>query len=602
MFRFIYWNLILSTIVITFFCYDLNLTIKVLPLHLSILIYPLLILNFCFFFTIKTFNNWVNKISISLITTSYCLFIILVYSSYYIGISTWGSTLNIYLIYSFYDELEELIHSTTYINYDKLVFYILVISCNLFLINYFLAQKIISSINGIKISNLISKKNIFVLSIIIIYPILIKISYNLKFDLKKSEPFISFFFNEFIPQNKEKLFSGVENKVAKEKYPVIDNFNKKNVILIIVDALRSDKINNSEYERKLSPFLDSLTKLENVHHVKNYYSTSSSSFQGISSILSSSYKISLNNFFLHDLLKKQGYHINFILSGDHTNWYSLKDYYGENIDFFVDGYLSKKSNQVKNANNDKLIIKELNEISDYNNEPKFFYLHMMSTHESSTLEEKYKIYKPDDYNVFSDNISPQSLTNNYDNRIIQLDNYLKEIIRILENKNYLENSILVITSDHGQSLGEKGYYFHTNSTYLSEVSIPLIIFSSESKSMNKKNEHKISNQLDVSPTIIDMLGIEIPYVWDGSSLLRPQTNDFLFIQEKEFFSCIWLHEDESYQYIFNNFTKKEEVYNIDLDIELKTNVLNEKNNLPINYIRSRMKDHFFEISNKSIPN
>ena len=80
-----------------------------------------------------------------------------------------------------------------------------------------------------------------------------------------------------------------------------------------------------------------------------------------------------------------------LLSGDHTNWYSMKDFYGNNIDYFKDGYLAKKSNLIESANNDKFIIEELNQISEYNNEPKFFYLHMMSTHESSALEEKYKI-------------------------------------------------------------------------------------------------------------------------------------------------------------------------------------------------------------------
>lgn len=226
----------------------------------------------------------------------------------------------------------------------------------------------------------------------------------------------------------------------------------------------------------------------------------------------------------------------------------------------------------------------------------------MSTHESSVLEEKYKFYIPNNYNVFDTDIPVKSLTNDYDNRVIQLDSYLKEIIQILENKKYLENSILVITSDHGQSLGEKGFYFHTNSTYLNEISIPLIIFSNGIENIKKEIKYEFSNQLDVSPTIIDMLGIEIPNVWEGSSILKPRADDFLFIQEREFFLCIWLHKGQSHQYIFNDNTKKEEVYNIDLDINLKNNILNENNNIPINYIRNRMKEHFLEISNKSIPN
>lgn len=602
MLRFLYYNLILSIVVIVFFCYSLNIHYKIIPLHLSILIYPFLVLYSVFILSTKFLNYSTNKIFISLVSTFYYLVIILIYTSYYVGLITWGSPINIYLILSFYDELEDLINSLTNINYHQLTLYFIVITSILFFKNYLLSKKIISSIKGFKLRKINSKKNLLFLLILAIYPMLVETSPRLKFELKKIDPYVSFVFNEFIPQNEKKLFSGVVNKEAKEEYQVFDDFKKKNVILIIVDALRSDKINNDKYSRKLTPFLDSLTKLDNVLDVKNFYSTSSSSFQGISSTLSSSYKIFLNNFFLHDLLKKQGYHINFLLSGDHTNWYSLKDFYGNNIDYFKDGYLAKKSNFIENASNDKFIIEELNQISEYNNEPKFFYLHMMSTHESSVLEEKYKIYIPNNYNVFDTDIPVKSLTNDYDNRVIQLDSYLKEIIQILENKKYLENSILVITSDHGQSLGEKGLHFHTNSTYLNEISIPLIIFSSGIENIKKEIKHEISNQLDVSPTIIDMLGIEIPNVWEGSSILKPRADDFLFIQEREFFSCIWLHNGQSHQYIFNDNTKKEEVYNIDLDIKLKNNILNENNNIPINYIRNRMKEHFLEISNKSIPN
>ena len=602
MLRFLYYNLIISVVVIVVFYYNLNIHYKIIPLHLSILIYPFLVLYSVFILSTKFLNYSINKIFISIVSTFYNLVIILIYTSYYIGIITWGSPINVYLILSFYDEVKDLINSLTNINYHQLILYFIVITSILFFKNYLLSKKIISSINGFKLNKINSKKNLFLILFLAIYPMLVETSPRLKFELKKIDPYVSFFFNEFIPQNEKKLFSGVVNKEAKEEYQVFDDFNKKNVILIIVDALRSDKINNDKYSRKLTPFLDSLTKLDNVLDVKNFYSTSSNSFQGISSTLSSSYKIFLNNFFLHDLLKKQGYQINFLLSGDHTNWYSLKDFYGNNIDYFKDGYLAKKSGLIENASNDKFIIEELNQISEYNNEPKFFYLHMMSTHESSVLEEKYEIYTPNNYNVFSADIPVKSLTNDYDNRIIQLDSFLKEIIQILENKKYLENSILVITSDHGQSLGENGFYFHTNSTYLNEISIPLIIFSSGIQNIKKEIKHKISNQLDVSPTIIDMLGIEIPNVWEGSSILKPRADDFLFIQEGEFFSCIWLHKGQSHQYIFSDNTKKEEVYNIDLDINLKYNILNENNNIPINYIRNRMKEHFLEISDKSIPN
>ena len=161
MLRFLYYNLIISIVVIVFFCYNLNIHYKIIPLHLSILIYPFLVLYSVFILSTKFLNYSINKIFISIVSTFYNLVIILIYTSYYVGIITWGSPINIYLILSFYDEVKDLINSLTNINYHQLILYFIVITSILFFKNYLLSKKIISSINGFKLNKINSKKIFF---------------------------------------------------------------------------------------------------------------------------------------------------------------------------------------------------------------------------------------------------------------------------------------------------------------------------------------------------------------------------------------------------------------------------------------------------------
>ena len=69
--------------------------------------------------------------------------------------------------------------------------------------------------------------------------------------------------------------------------------------------------------------MDSLVDSKKYTKFDNYYSTTSWSYNGISNILSSSYKLFNNNFFIHDVLKKQDYDVQFILSGDMENFWKL---------------------------------------------------------------------------------------------------------------------------------------------------------------------------------------------------------------------------------------------------------------------------------------
>ncbi|HMP31914.1 MAG TPA: sulfatase-like hydrolase/transferase, partial [Saprospiraceae bacterium] len=341
-------------------------------------------------------------------------------------------------------------------------------------------------------------------------------------------PLLSFFLYEFRPQGE--LVNKDDKEILKEieDYPDNLNFNKKNVILIICDALRPDHISNFGYDRKTTPFLDSILQLKETSNVDYFFSNASRSFIGISNILSSRYSLSINNFFIHDVLKKQGYQINFILGGDFTHFYGLKRSFGKNIDIYHDGFTANQNVKTSSMNDDKkVVINYLDTLKSFSGSPTFFYLHMMTAHELSTLDPIFRIYEPMKSTSFSFKVDQQILKNSYDNRITQLDNYLKHIVYNFKNKGYLDNSILIVTADHGQGLGEYGYKGHTNSTYLDEISTPLIIYENGVSRVDKSYLVKYGNHLDIAPTITDLLGIPTPKNWRGSSIFSPRKNKFI---------------------------------------------------------------------------
>ncbi|MCB0375970.1 MAG: sulfatase-like hydrolase/transferase, partial [Sinomicrobium sp.] len=113
----------------------------------------------------------------------------------------------------------------------------------------------------------------------------------------------------------------------------------KNVVLIIVDALRADHLPLYGYDRPVTPFLDSLYRTGHLRKIRYATSACNSSFCGIMNIVKSIKWQDQGpyDFGLPDLLKQYNYQINFLLSGPHRNWYELGKRYGRDIDFLFEG-------------------------------------------------------------------------------------------------------------------------------------------------------------------------------------------------------------------------------------------------------------------------
>lgn len=67
------------------------------------------------------------------------------------------------------------------------------------------------------------------------------------------------------------------------------------------------------------------------------------------------------------------------------------------------------------------------------------------------------------------------LGDNYDARLVYTDEALGELFRTIEAELGMENTLVILASDHGESLGERGFVGHGFSMYQQEIHVPLII-------------------------------------------------------------------------------------------------------------------------------
>lgn len=95
----------------------------------------------------------------------------------------------------------------------------------------------------------------------------------------------------------------------------------------------------------------------------------------------------------------------------------------------------------------------------------------------------------------------------YDGAISYLDFRIEELISFLDQKEMLEDTMLVILSDHGENFGEHGLASHQFCLYDSLLRVPLIMVYPDAIPKGKRISNIVS-LVDVFPTILDMARIE----------------------------------------------------------------------------------------------
>ncbi|MBN1621750.1 MAG: sulfatase, partial [Endomicrobiales bacterium] len=136
----------------------------------------------------------------------------------------------------------------------------------------------------------------------------------------------------------------------------------------------------------------------------------------------------------------------------------------------------------------------------------------------SSFEEMLKVEYNSLFNICNNPSTEQleNLREFYLAKVYEFDQQFGQFLNILEKRNLLENTIIILMSMHGENFRQGNNIFH-NSLNKDVIHVPLII-SIPGKYKNLRIKHFVS-LIDIMPTLLDLLSIHIPKHIDGASLL-----------------------------------------------------------------------------------
>lgn len=129
----------------------------------------------------------------------------------------------------------------------------------------------------------------------------------------------------------------------------------------------------------------------------------------------------------------------------------------------------------------------------YKDQRWFLYLHLMDVHEYT-------------YDADSARFGT-SFSDIYDNSILRTDMEIRRLIDFLASRGQLEKTLVVITSDHGEAFMERGFEGHARKVYRETTEVPLILSFPFQLAEEVVVESRTQG-VDLWPTILELLGID----------------------------------------------------------------------------------------------
>jgi arylsulfatase A-like enzyme len=114
--------------------------------------------------------------------------------------------------------------------------------------------------------------------------------------------------------------------------------------------------------------------------------------------------------------------------------------------------------------------------------------------------------------------SAQDTINLYDANLRYADWAVEQVVQSLKKAGVYDNTLLIITADHGESLGEHNYGWHPGCPYDEALRIPLILHF-PGKGGPRGRVKALTQTVDLLPTVLDIHNLHCPGTAKGRSLL-----------------------------------------------------------------------------------
>lgn len=326
----------------------------------------------------------------------------------------------------------------------------------------------------------------------------------------------------------------------------LSSIKKPNVIFILLEAVSSDHIGYTNYSREVTPNIDLLANKSFIF--TNTYSSASHSDLAQPALLSSRYSLfneikkfplylGYPAFFIWDGFKINGYKTAYF-SSQNDEWMGMLDYYNiTNLDKYSyslsDGIYDYGSGKELKDYDETTIGNAISWLNNTINESFFLLLELQATHYPYSYPENNSFFTPDEPSALTNvlRISPtdfQATLNRYDNALRYVDKQIGDVLSFLKNNNLSEDTIIILTSDHGEDLnGSHRYYRHGPGIYNPEIKVPLFIYLPKEKPIEINSN---VNHLDLVPTLFSILNFSIPDQFQGSPFCKEDKPKYFLTQ------------------------------------------------------------------------
>ncbi len=332
-----------------------------------------------------------------------------------------------------------------------------------------------------------------------------------------------------------------------------------NVLLITIDALRADHVGAWGYDRATTPRIDELAKRSWVF--ERTYCQGGWTSISLPSLLKgmNPSEIEFTNVYedsflrlwfpgevprdanilkmftvpAHDknesiaqILQREGYRTVAVLNDDITDYFQEKFGYIRGFDFYYHNNLSKvaanpelKRRRITAQTVTKMAIEELDQMPQ--DRPFFMWLHHFDPH-GPYYDTKFNKWGSESMDF-------------YDGEIAYTDKYVGDLLDEFHRRGLGDNTIVIVTADHGEAFGEHDTRYHGMSGYQEEIHVPLIV------SVPGFEAARISDNaalVDILPTVLDLNNIRTDHPFSGRSLL-PMVLDGPSLSRREVVSMTW---------------------------------------------------------------
>jgi len=305
-----------------------------------------------------------------------------------------------------------------------------------------------------------------------------------------------------------------------------------------VDTLRADHLGYHGYTRKTSPTLDRFT--EEAVAFMAHHSHASRTGPSVASIFTSLHVkshgvvnpldrwdgvgvLEKSRTTLAELLKTAGYRCGAIVAN--PNLYQQFGF-SQGFDEYTPVHMHTHASVINS-----LAAKWITKAKDA---PFFMYLHYMEPHSPyGSIEQFDRLFLDADYkgpitgeHLQLDEILKGSfetadtdkrrIVDLYDQDIRCFDSSFKELLGFLDEQELAENTVVAVLSDHGEEFFDHGGVLHGYTLYKDQLHVPLII---RAPGIAPARIESTTRNIDVLPTLLDLLGISAPEQIHGKSLV-----------------------------------------------------------------------------------